>query len=450
MSATKKRATNRGVAKACDCARRQWPRCRHSYFLAFRYLKGKHWRLSLDKIAGVHLGKSEAYALADELRAKIRRGEFAPASPAPPPQTVSADALTFDAFGALWLGREREGRISDWKSDRSRLTRLSAVPLEEGATLGQRQIGRITADDLEIAFRTLGATVAGQTLNKYLQVVQHLQRWGVRKGYLARPWFDADNRPAKRSKVARRTRRLAPDVMGPTGALIEHGEERRLLAAAGPWLQRLIVAALETGCRRGELLRLQWRHVDMTRGRLNIPREITKTDEGRTVVVSARLRSILEMVRVNPITGTAHGPIAFVFGDSEGRPVASPKKAWEVCVLKAHGHRPQWRKGANGLSAESRATLAAIDLNWHDLRHEAGSRWIEAGWPLHHVQRMLGHADLKQTSTYLNATVSGIEESMRKLDERRSNLQSVAVEAPAEHRPSRNAPPMIDANALIN
>ena len=36
----------------------------------------------------------------------------------------------------------------------------------------------------------------------------------------------------------------------------EPGEERRLLAAAGPRLQNLIIAALETCCRRGELLRL--------------------------------------------------------------------------------------------------------------------------------------------------------------------------------------------------
>jgi integrase len=58
--------------------------------------------------------------------------------------------------------------------------------------------------------------------------------------------------------------------------------------------------------------------------------------------------------------------------------------------------------------------LRAIDLHFHDLRHEAGSRLIEAGWPVHHVQATLGRADLKQTSTYLNATPVGLEESMRR------------------------------------
>ena len=47
----------------------------------------------------------------------------------------------------------------------------------------------------------------------------------------------------------------------------------------------------------------------------------------------------------------------------------------------------------------------AINLHFHDLRHEGGSRLLEAGWPVHHVQHMLGHAALQQTSTYLNATL---------------------------------------------
>jgi site-specific recombinase XerD len=67
-----------------------------------------------------------------------------------------------------------------------------------------------------------------------------------------------------------------------------------------------------------------------------------------------------------------------------------------------------------GLSAESRAVLRQIDLNFYDLRHEFGSRLMEAGWPLHHVQSVLGHADLEQTSTYLNVTRTGVLDSMKR------------------------------------
>jgi integrase len=44
--------------------------------------------------------------------------------------------------------------------------------------------------------------------------------------------------------------------------------------------------ALETGVRREELLKLQWRHVDLVRGRIVLPAEITKTDTGRTVPIA--------------------------------------------------------------------------------------------------------------------------------------------------------------------
>ena len=74
--------------------------------------------------------------------------------------------------------------------------------------------------------------------------------------------------------------------------------------------------------------------------------------------------------------------------------------------------------------------------HFHDLRHEAGSRMMEAGWPIHHVQQMLGHADLKQTSTYLNVTRSGLQESMKRFGT--APLHVVAPEADQEHQPTCN------------
>lgn len=69
-----------------------------------------------------------------------------------------------------------------------------------------------------------------------------------------------------------------------------------------------------------------------------------------------------------------------------------------------------------------------VDLHFHDLRHEAGCRWLELGWPLHHVQEMLGHANLSQASTYLHASEMGLQQSMRRFDAARGNV--VAIEPP--------------------
>jgi integrase len=120
------------------------------------------------------------------------------------------------------------------------------------------------------------------------------------------------------------------------------------------------------------------------------------------------------------------GPTAYVFGDETGGRIKSIKRSWQTAVLKAHGQTPMWiwtkgkaRKGSGKLSPESRAAYQAIDLHLHDLRHEAGSCLLEGGGPLHEVQQMLGHANIEQTSTYLNATLWGLHRSMKTLDRTR-------------------------------
>jgi integrase len=194
-------------------------------------------------------------------------------------------------------------------------------------------------------------------------------------------------------------------------------------------LSGLIVAALETGCRQGELLALLWGDVDMTRRELTIREENTKDGDQRYVPISTRLAAVLEMAArdpADPWPSTAH-----VFG-SLGEAVDSIDKAWETCVLRAHGHEPVWT--INGKLAEvSRVALRAIDLHFHDLRHEAGSRWLEAGMPLHHIKELLGHANISQTDTYLNAGRLVLQDSIRRFDAARGKL--VANEPPTENRP---------------
>jgi len=74
-------------------------------------------------------------------------------------------------------------------------------------------------------------------------------------------------------------------------------------------------------------------------------------------------------------------------------------------VLKAHGIQVA-RGHAGRVSAENRGWLREIDLNFHDLRHEAGSRKLESGWQLHDVALWLGHTKITTTSTYLNASTA--------------------------------------------
>jgi integrase len=134
-----------------------------------------------------------------------------------------------------------------------------------------------------------------------------------------------------------------------------------------------------------------------------------------------------------------------VFGEL-GLQIENIKRAWETAVLKAHGHTPEWKAGS--LTPSSRAQLRSIDLHFHDLRHEAGSRWLEAGWPLHKVRDMLGHATIDQTDTYLNASRIGLQEEMKRFDGTRCN--PVANEGSSEHPIDRNSDQADSKQVTVN
>jgi integrase len=428
------RHQNRGLRKICGCARRKWAKCGHSWHFNFKPKGGPSFRFSVDSEIGKHIeAKTEAEALADGWRSAIRSGMFRRRSDhsMSPDVREKSQELTLAKFAETYF--ERRGKTAS-PGERSYLLRLKAfTPKGADQPLGDTALSSITEDSLELFFahlRTLGR--AASTRNKYVQLVKAMFRWATKKGYLARNPV-ADSESIKREKHAKRGRRLVADTLNDTGAIEREGEERRLLAVASPHLQRLIIGALETGMRRGELLAVTWRDVNLERKEITVRAETTKTRTARILPISGRLAAVLEMARTALETFMDSGPTAkanederaavlarcYVFGDEAGLQVGNVKRAWETAVLKAHGHSPQWTK-SKALASVSRAALGSIDLHFHDLRHEAGSRLLEGGWPLHHVQEMLGHANVSQTSTYLNATRVGLQDSMRRFDERRS------------------------------
>ena len=81
-------------------------------------------------------------------------------------------------------------------------------------------------------------------------------------------------------------------------------------------------------------------------------------------------RAIITALRRHRPDGHAFGPDACVFGSEIGERVGSVKTAWRAICRRAE----------------------IDDLNFHDLRREAGSRLLEGGMPEHYVQRFLDHA----------------------------------------------------------
>jgi integrase len=187
------------------------------------------------------------------------------------------------------------------------------------------------------------------------------------------------------------------------------GEDDALLAQAPPHLHDCIVTALETGMRKGEILSLQWSHVRWLQNEIALAAENTKTKRARAIPISPTLRALLVRRQGAHPKNAPWKQHHFVFGNSVGAQIEDIRAGWETTVLRANGVKVV--RGQKGrVAAENREHLRRIDLNFHDLRHEAGSSKAEAGWPLHAVSRWLGHTKISTTDTYLNATTRLLHE----------------------------------------
>jgi integrase len=162
------------------------------------------------------------------------------------------------------------------------------------------------------------------------------------------------------------------------------------------------------------------------------------------------LAAILSMRRHAP-DGKELPPSAYVFGNAVGERIGSVKKAWQTAVLKAHGHTPQWVKGRNNqLTPESLAFYCAINLHFHDLRREFGSRVLESGSSLVEARDLLGHANISQTSTYLQSTAKslGLAIERKEAYERRqtSARERQQKDSHTEAECDNAQPPMLDGS----
>jgi integrase len=132
-----------------------------------------------------------------------------------------------------------------------------------------------------------------------------------------------------------------------------------------------------------------------------------------------RLRGLLEMRRHDP-SGRPFGPEAFVFGNEVGERVKSVRNTWEKA------------RSASGLDG----------LQLRDLRHEAGSRFDEAGVATNYVSKILGHTNLTTTSRYLNIHRRGLHLAMEKLEQHRAAQTAVAQSL---HNDGHSTPAVVPA-----
>jgi len=214
-------------------------------------------------------------------------------------------------------------------------------------------------------------TVKASTINRQLGLIQNIfevakTEWGI-------PLIENPLKGLKKPAADRpRERRFSGDELE---QLLE-----ALRRSRNPILGAVVRFAIATGMRRGELLNARWKVLNWQLGTLYIP--VTKNGEPRTIPLSFEARKILVELA-----------IAWLGQD-------------RIFPTTAEAVKLAWKR------LTKRAKIA--NLHFHDLRHEAISRFFERGLTIPEVALISGHKDPRMLFRYTHLKA---EDVARKLNQ---------------------------------
>ncbi len=183
------------------------------------------------------------------------------------------------------------------------------------------------------------------TINRDIEVIRHLLFWAADEGFIL-------TNPIARIRMVRERGKRRP--------VISVADELKLLATCSAHLRPIVIAALDTGMRRGELLSQLWEDVDFDRNLLSVTHSKTAEGEHRLIPLTGRLSEMLAGMR------QASGVI-FTY---EGQPLRRIKTGWAGALRRA------------GISK----------YRFHDLRHSFNSRLAGIGVIADIRKELMGHS----------------------------------------------------------
>lgn len=303
------------------------------------------------------------------IEARVARGQLGIPEPAPLAPTVAELVERF-------LGEYRQPKIKDLNRYRrfatSNLRR--ALPI-----LGALRADAVKAAELDRLRDELARSCSPGSAGLTFTFLKTAFAWAARLGILASNPLHRVQAPRPRSAEVEYL--SADEVV----ALLATADRR---AAAGGLAERLlrgaVYLALHAGLRKGELLGLRWRDLDLTSRRLTIRSSFATTPKGgkpRHLRLPAVVVPVLQaLAKECPPT-----PEGLVFPRLHrglwGMYATTSSMLGLPALLAAAGCRP-------------------VARSWHALRHTFASHYIMQGGSILALQQMLGHSDLKMTAIY--------------------------------------------------
>jgi integrase len=239
-----------------------------------------------------------------------------------------------------------------------------------------------------------GKSRAGGTINRELTALRSLLSFAVKEKYLSA-------NPASRPRYYEANRRLRFLTVEEASRLLDLAKRRRSTI-----IYPLILVALDTGMRRGEILALRRDEIDFLNNRIWVRR--SKNGEPRHIPMTPRVRDVL--LKHPRRLGLG---LVFCGRTADGR-VSNGIREVFVDLLEEAGIK---------------------DFTFHDLRHTFASHLAMAGVNLYDVAKLLGHKDVKMTQRYAHLSPEYLAGTVDVLAQWRTGHQSVTGEAMAEEIP---------------
>lgn len=264
----------------------------------------------------------------------------------------------------------------------------SAIRMLMALPLALRPLASIRGVDIATLRDEWLTHYAAASVLRHMAVLSHVfnvarKEWGIES--LANP-VSAVRKPSVSNARTRRVAVSAGEVNESDGQRLALGEElERVIATSGSaLLPTIIVLAVETAMRRGEIVSLCWEHVDLKRRVAHLP--ATKNGDFRDVPLSSRAVEVLRILQER--VDARRGRVFDLRADAVTR-------AFDRAVVRA---RDQYVEEclAQGIPPDERLL---IDLRFHDLRHEATSR-LAAIFAMHELTKITGHKDPRMLMRY--------------------------------------------------
>lgn len=303
-------------------------------------------------------------------------------------QILAGNYKVLDQGKSITL-RELSDRYLEYAMTKKRSWNRDVVSLKNilNMEIDNKKLGDYPVDSIKVAHiqkyqirrkRGLDVKYAGKgiaeedrnyaTCNRELGCLRHIFNMGIE-------WELLSKNPVA-SKAVRFDKEKSRD------RILEDDELRRLLQVCSGQLYQVVMVALNTGMRRGEILGLRWQYVSLEKNKIDVKH--TKSGDDRTIPINSFLHNVLDSMAKDSV---------YLFSNRDGKNTGDVKTAWNNAMRKA----------------------GVKDFRFHDLRHLVASKLARAKVTESVIALILGHKRSSITSRYINPQWDEMVEAVEEL-----------------------------------